>query len=278
MATRKLAPALAAGCTAVLKPAAETPLTALAIAELLIEAGLPKEAVQVITTTDAGGVVSAWLQDQRVRKVSFTGSTGVGQTLLRQAANRVLNMSMELGGNAPFIVFDDADVAAAVDGAMVAKFRGGGQACTAANRFYVHSDVLEQFTAGLASRVETLSVGRAADGCAIGPLISAAAVQRAQEAVDRVLQQGRTGNCAERIAGLAGVLLPAHRARRRPGRCRHPAGGDLRPGRLPGRVAGRGRAAALGERQRVRPSRLCTPATFAGPFGSANASRPGWSA
>ena len=209
MATRKLAPALAAGCTAVLKPAAETPLTALAVAELLIEAGLPKEAVQVITTTDAGGVVSAWLQDQRVRKVSFTGSTGVGQTLLRQAADRVLNMSMELGGDSPFIVFDDADVAAAVDGAMVAKFRGGGQACTAANRFYVRSDVLERFTAGLASRVETLSVGRAADGCAIGPLISAAAVQRAQEAVDRVLQQGRTGNCAERIAGLAGVLLPA---------------------------------------------------------------------
>lgn len=208
MATRKLAPALAAGCTAVLKPAAETPLTALAIAELLIEAGLPKEAVQVITTTDAGGVVSAWLQDQRVRKVSFTGSTGVGQTLLRQAADRVLNMSMELGGNAPFIVFDDADVAAAVDGAMVAKFRGGGQACTAANRFYVHSDVLEQFTAGLASRVETLSVGRAADGCAIGPLISAAAVQRVQEAVDKVLQQGARVVAQSALPDSPGYFFP----------------------------------------------------------------------
>ncbi|WP_328468010.1 NAD-dependent succinate-semialdehyde dehydrogenase [Actinoplanes sp. NBC_00393] len=184
MATRKIAPALAAGCTAVLKPAAETPLTALAVARLLTEAGLPDGVVTVVTTTDSSGVVGAWLNDERVRKISFTGSTAVGRVLLRHAADRVVNSSMELGGNAPFIVTEDADLDAAVAGAMVAKFRNGGQACTAANRFYVHAAVADEFVARFGARVEKLIVGPAGDGSDIGPLISAAAVDRVRRAVE----------------------------------------------------------------------------------------------
>lgn len=190
MATRKIAPALAAGCTVVLKPAAETPLTALAVARLLTEAGVPDGVVEVVTTTDAAGVVSAWLSDDRVRKVSFTGSTGVGRTLLHQAADRVLNASMELGGNAPVVVTEDADLDRAVAGTMIAKFRNGGQACTAANRIYVHSDVAFDFLARLGAEVEKLTVGPAADGAAIGPVISAAALHRITEAVDLAVREG----------------------------------------------------------------------------------------
>ncbi|MXG90919.1 NAD-dependent succinate-semialdehyde dehydrogenase [Nocardioides flavescens] len=190
MATRKLAPALAAGCTAVLKPAAETPLTTLAVVRLLHEAGLPEGAVEVVTTTRAPEVVTAWLEDDRVRKVSFTGSTGVGRVLLHQAADRVLNASMELGGNAPLVVTDDADLDQAVAGAMVAKFRNGGQACTAANRLYVHRDVADEFLARFGAEVEKLSVGPAVDGAAIGPLITAAAVERVQATVDQAVAEG----------------------------------------------------------------------------------------
>ena len=190
MATRKIAPALAAGCTVVLKPAAETPLTALAIARILTEAGVPDGAVELVTTTDAAGVVSTWLEDPRVRKVSFTGSTAVGRTLLRQAADRVLNASMELGGNAPVVVTEDADLDAAVAGTMIAKFRNGGQACTAANRIYVHQDVAFDFLAKLGAQVEKLNVGPAADGAAIGPLISSAAVARVGELVDAAVTEG----------------------------------------------------------------------------------------
>jgi succinate-semialdehyde dehydrogenase/glutarate-semialdehyde dehydrogenase len=190
MATRKIAPALAAGCTVVLKPAAETPLTALAVAALLEEAGVPDGVVTVVTTTDAAGVVGAWLEDQRVRKVSFTGSTGVGRLLLGQAADRVVNASMELGGNAPFIVTEDADLDAAVAGAMVAKFRNGGQACTAANRFFVHADVHDDFVARFGAEVEKLTVGPAADGCAIGPVISEGARARVEAAVERAVAAG----------------------------------------------------------------------------------------
>ncbi|SFK74130.1 succinate-semialdehyde dehydrogenase / glutarate-semialdehyde dehydrogenase [Amycolatopsis sacchari] len=187
MATRKIGPALAAGCTVVLKPAAETPLTALAVARLLTEAGVPDGVVNVVTTTDAGAVVTTWLEDPRVRKISFTGSTRVGQLLLRQAADRVVNSSMELGGNAPFVVTADADLDAAVEGAMIAKFRNGGQACTAANRFYVHADVVEDFTAKLAARVGALKVG--ADG-EIGPLISAKAVDGVTKLVESAIAAG----------------------------------------------------------------------------------------
>jgi succinate-semialdehyde dehydrogenase/glutarate-semialdehyde dehydrogenase len=190
MATRKIAPALAAGCTAVLKPAAETPMTALAILELLAEAGMPDGVIEVVTTTDAESVVSTWLEDPRVRKVSFTGSTQIGKHLLRKAADRVLNVSMELGGNAPFIVLADADINAAVDAAMIAKFRNGGQACTAANRLYVHEAVLPEFVGELGARVKRLKVGRASDDSEVGPLISANAVDRVTRAVDLAVQQG----------------------------------------------------------------------------------------
>ncbi len=191
MATRKIAPALAAGCTVVLKPAAETPLTALAVAEILTEAGVPDGVVNVVPTTDAASVVGAWLRDDRVRKLSFTGSTGVGRMLLRQAADRVLNVSMELGGNAPFVVTADADLEAAVDGAMVAKFRNGGQACTAANRFYVHADVADEFVAGFGAATEALRVGPGSDPEAqVGPLISISAVRTLDELVATAVDEG----------------------------------------------------------------------------------------
>ncbi|QRY47535.1 NAD-dependent succinate-semialdehyde dehydrogenase [Mycolicibacterium boenickei] len=191
MATRKIAPALAAGCTVVLKPAAETPLTALAIAGILSAAGVPDGVVNMVPTTDAAAVVENWLSDDRVRKVSFTGSTGVGRVLLKQAADRIVNASMELGGNAPFVVTADADVEAAIAGAMVAKFRGGGQACTAANRFYVHASVVDRFVAGLGAEVAALRVGPASDPASqIGPLVSERAAQRVAAAIDAAVADG----------------------------------------------------------------------------------------
>ena len=193
MATRKIAPALAAGCTVVLKPAAETPLTAIAVARLLGEAGLPEGVVSVVPTTRAADVVGTWLADPRVRKVSFTGSTGVGKVLLHQAADRVLNASMELGGNAPFVVTADADVEAAVAGAMIAKFRNGGQACTAANRFYVHADVADAFVRRFGEEVAALTVGPSSDEKSqIGPMITAAAAAKITGLVTAARAEGAT--------------------------------------------------------------------------------------
>ena len=193
MATRKIAPALAAGCPVVLKPAAETPLTALAIADLLDSAGVPGGVVNVVPTTHASDIVGTWLADRRVRKISFTGSTGVGRLLLRQAADRVINSSMELGGNAPFVVTADADIDAAVNGAMIAKFRGSGQACTAANRLYVHRDVAETFVAAFGAAVAALRVGPASDPASeVGPLISARAVATVNGLVEDALGTGAT--------------------------------------------------------------------------------------
>jgi succinate-semialdehyde dehydrogenase/glutarate-semialdehyde dehydrogenase len=207
MATRKIGPALAAGCTAVLKPAEETPLTALAIGELLLEAGLPEGALQIVPTTDAPSVVGAWLADARVRKISFTGSTGVGRQLLKQAAERVVNASMELGGNAPFVVADDADLDAAVAGAMIAKFRNGGQACTAANRLYVHAAVAQEFSARLGTAIEKLAVGSALDGAEIGPLITARALQRASAALDAAVDAGAKVAAQAQLPDLPGHFL-----------------------------------------------------------------------
>ncbi len=173
MATRKIGPALAAGCTVVLKPAKETPLSALAIAAALHEAGVPEGVVNVLPTTKPGPLVAAMLADPRVRKLSFTGSTEVGRALLHTAADTVTNCSMELGGNAPFLVFEDADIEAAADGAFLAKMRNGGEACTAANRFYVHDDVAGEFTARLADRLSSLRVGPGLDdGTDLGPLVN----------------------------------------------------------------------------------------------------------
>lgn len=190
MAARKIAPALAAGCTVVLKPASETPLTAFAIAKLLVEAGAPAGVVNIVPSRSASKIVGTWMADERVRKISFTGSTGIGQMLLKQAADRVMNSSMELGGNAPFVVTEDADIDAAVAGAMIAKFRGGGQACTAANRLYVHADVAAEFTAKLGAKVEALTVGPASDGSDIGPLINAKAVTETQALLDSAVAAG----------------------------------------------------------------------------------------
>ena len=191
MATRKIGPALAAGCTVVLKPAAETPLTALAVVQILEEAGVPAGVVNVVNSTDPGAIVGTWLQDARVRKISFTGSTGIGRLLLGQAADRIVNSSMELGGNAPFVVAADADIDKAVAGAMIAKFRNGGQACTAANRFYVHADVVDEFVAKFGAAVDAFTVGSAfQEGVAIGPMISAKAVAGLSAKVDDALARG----------------------------------------------------------------------------------------
>lgn len=200
MATRKIAPALAAGCTVVVKPAELTPLTTLYFAQILVEAGVPAGVVNVITTTNSGAVSEPIIADPRLRKLSFTGSTPVGRKLIAQAAEGVLRVSMELGGNAPFLVFDDADLDKAVEGAMAAKFRNIGQACTAANRFIVHSSVAEEFSARLAERVADLTVGNGVeDGVQIGPLIDDRAIEKVNSLVTdavsrgaRVLTGGRT--------------------------------------------------------------------------------------
>lgn len=191
MATRKIAPALAAGCTVVVKPAELTPLTTLAFAQLLGDAGVPAGVVNVIPTSRSKDVSAPIIADPRLRKLSFTGSTEVGRTLLRQAAEGVLRTSMELGGNAPFLVFEDADLDAAVDGAMLAKFRNIGQACTAANRFLVHESVADEFARRVAERVAGLTVGRGTEeGVNIGPLIDTRAVTATTALVEDAVARG----------------------------------------------------------------------------------------
>jgi succinate-semialdehyde dehydrogenase/glutarate-semialdehyde dehydrogenase len=191
MATRKIGPALAAGCTMVLKPASDTPLTALALAGLLAEAGVPDGVVNVLPARRSGAVVSAMVHDDRVRKLSFTGSTEVGRLLLREAADRVVNVSMELGGNAPFLVFADADLDAAVEGAMIAKMRNAGEACTSANRFYVQAPVAEEFAGRLARRMSALKLGAGTDsGVQVGPLVNLEAVDKVEELVADAVARG----------------------------------------------------------------------------------------
>ncbi|MET0854894.1 MAG: NAD-dependent succinate-semialdehyde dehydrogenase [Microterricola sp.] len=191
MATRKVAPALAAGCTVVIKPAELTPLTTLLFVQLLEDAGVPAGVVNVITTSTSSAVSGPIIADPRLRKLSFTGSTAVGQRLIQQAAQGVLRTSMELGGNAPFVVFDDADLDKAVDGAMLAKFRNIGQACTAANRFIVHESVAAEFTERLADRVRALAMGRGTEtGVSIGPLVSEKAVAETAALVADAVERG----------------------------------------------------------------------------------------
>jgi succinate-semialdehyde dehydrogenase / glutarate-semialdehyde dehydrogenase len=193
MGTRKIGPALAAGCTVVIKPAAQTPLTTLALAAVLIEAGLPDGVLNVITTSRSGKVSAPIIADPRLRKLTFTGSTGVGQKLIEQSAQNVLKVSMELGGNAPFVVFGDADLDKAVDGAMLAKMRNIGEACTAANRFIVHESVADEFSRRLALRMGAMTIGRGIDdGVTVGPLVDNAAIDKVTELVADAIDKGAT--------------------------------------------------------------------------------------
>ncbi|WP_454855037.1 NAD-dependent succinate-semialdehyde dehydrogenase [Promicromonospora soli] len=191
MATRKIAPALAAGCTVVIKPAAQTPLTTLFFAKLLQDAGLPDGVVNVITTSSSGAVSGPIIADPRLRKLSFTGSTPVGRKLLAQAADGILRTSMELGGNAPFVVFEDADLDQAITGALAAKFRNIGQACTAANRFIVHSSVADEFARRVTAAVNDFVIGRGTEpGVTIGPLVDNNAVAKAEALVKDAVSRG----------------------------------------------------------------------------------------
>jgi len=196
MATRKIAPALAAGCTVVLKPASETPLTALAIAEIMQRAGVPDGVVNVVVPNPSGPAVSAMLQSNKIRKLSFTGSTQVGALLLAQAAEKIINCTMELGGNAPFIVFEDADLASAIDGAMLAKMRNGGAACTAANRFFVHEKIYDAFADGLTARMNALVLGDGLDAkTTVGPLVSKSQQQQVAKLVEQAKSFGAKALC-----------------------------------------------------------------------------------
>lgn len=195
MITRKAAPALAAGCTMVIKPANETPYTALALAELAAQAGIPAGVINIVTG-DAIKIGEVFTSDNRVRKLSFTGSTGVGRLLMRQCSDSVKKVSLELGGNAPFIVFNDADIDKAVEGAMGAKFRNAGQTCVCANRFYIHKDVYQQFSERFVAAVQKLKVGNGfEEGVTIGPLINRKAVEKSQSLLADTLKRGATLLC-----------------------------------------------------------------------------------
>lgn len=209
MAARKIAPALAAGCTTILKPASETPLTALALATLLEEAGVPAGVVNVLPSKQSGKVVSAMLADPRVRKLSFTGSTEVGRTLLNVANEHIVNCSMELGGNAPFVVFDDADLDAVIEGALIAKMRNGGEACTAANRFYVQVGIAEEFSARLSQAMGSMTVGPgSATSVQVGPLVNDATRQKVAELVDSALAAGATARIGAAVPPGPGYYYP----------------------------------------------------------------------
>ncbi|WP_442952868.1 NAD-dependent succinate-semialdehyde dehydrogenase [Pedococcus sp. 5OH_020] len=207
MGTRKVGPALAAGCSMVVKPASQTPLTMLAFADLLREAGLPAGVLNVITTTRTREGMEPLVRDPRTRKLTFTGSTPVGRRLVEQSASQLLRVSMELGGNAPFIVFEDADLDAAVEGAMLAKMRNMGEACTAANRFLVHESVVGTFVEALTARMAQLVVGRGSDdGVTVGPLIDSTALAKVAQLVDDAVVRGARVVCGGKVVGDSGYF------------------------------------------------------------------------
>jgi succinate-semialdehyde dehydrogenase/glutarate-semialdehyde dehydrogenase len=210
MATRKIGPALAAGCPVVLKPASDTPLTMLALMPVLEEAGVPAGVINVIPSRSSGKVVSAMLHDPRVRVVSFTGSTEVGRKLLHEAADNIVRPAMELGGNAPFIVFEDADVDAAIDGAMIAKMRNMGEACTAANRFYVHEKVHDEFAKKLTAKMASLKMGNGLDeGVNLGPLVNKDGRDKVIELVNDAVEKGARVLTGGNIPDGPGFFYPA---------------------------------------------------------------------
>ena len=210
MGTRKIGPAVAAGCTMVVKPAKQTPLSTLALADILERAGLPAGVLNVVTGSSASRIVGPLMSDRRLRKVSFTGSTEIGRLLVEQGAEQLLRMSMELGGNAPFLVFEDADLDRAVDGAMLAKMRNGGEACTAANRFFVHEAVAEEFTRRFAERMAQLRVGHGADeGTDVGPLIDGGERDKVAGLVDDARERGARVLCGgEKVDGAGYFYAP----------------------------------------------------------------------
>lgn len=208
MGTRKIGPAIAAGCTMIVKPASETPLSMLALAAILQEVGLPDGVLNVITTSSSAQVTQPLIRDPRLRKLSFTGSTHVGRQLIQQSAHQVLRVSMELGGNAPFLVLDDADLEAAVDGAMLAKLRNVGEACTAANRFHVHESLAAEFTTRLAQRMSTLQLGRGTDpNVDIGPLINSRQRETVEELIADAVDNGATVVTGGQRWGEAGYFF-----------------------------------------------------------------------
>ena len=210
MGTRKIGPALAAGCTMIVKPAQETPLSMLFLAKLMAEAGLPRGVLSVLPSNRPREVTTALIDDGRLRKLTFTGSTGVGKALLKQSADALLRTSMELGGNAPLVVFDDADVDAAVDGAMLAKMRNGGEACTAANRLYVANPLLDDFTDKFVKKMGELNIGNGLDPSAkLGPLINPKQVASVQELVDDAVEKGATVAIGGQAPGGPGNFYPA---------------------------------------------------------------------
>ncbi|MFE2119577.1 NAD-dependent succinate-semialdehyde dehydrogenase [Rhodococcus aetherivorans] len=209
MATRKIGPALAAGCPILVKPAAETPLTMLLLGQVFADAGLPAGVLSILPATDAAALTGPLLTDARLRKITFTGSTGVGKLLVRQSADRLLRTSMELGGNAPFLVFDDADVDAAVDGAMAAKMRNGGEACTAANRFHVARSVAGEFTDKLTARIAALRTGHGLDdGTDLGPLITARQRATVEALVRDAVERGARVRTGGQIPAGPGTFYP----------------------------------------------------------------------
>jgi succinate-semialdehyde dehydrogenase/glutarate-semialdehyde dehydrogenase len=210
MATRKIGPALAAGCAVVLKPASETPLTMLALMPVMEEAGVPAGVINVLPSRRSGPVVDAMLKDPRVRVVSFTGSTEVGRKLLHAAADNVVKPAMELGGNAPFIVFEDADVDAAIDGAMIAKMRNMGEACTSANRFYVHEKVHDEFAKKLTARMQALKLGNGLDdGVMLGPLVNADTRDKVKALVEDAVGKGASVLTGGKAPTGPGYFYPA---------------------------------------------------------------------
>jgi succinate-semialdehyde dehydrogenase/glutarate-semialdehyde dehydrogenase len=210
MGTRKIGPAIAAGCTMVVKPAQQTPLSMLALARILEESGLPAGVLNVLTSSSSGRIMEPLIRDPRTRKLSFTGSTEVGKKLIEQSAEQVLRVSMELGGNAPFVIFEDADLDAAVEGALIAKMRNGGEACTSANRFHVHESVAGEFAERLAARIGDMQVGRGTeDGVKVGPLIDEAQRSKVEELVDDAVAKGAKVLCGgQRIDGPGYFYAP----------------------------------------------------------------------
>ena len=257
MATRKIGPALAAGCPVVLKPASDTPLTMLALMPVLEEAGVPAGVVNVVPSRRSGPVVSAMLHDPRVRVVSFTGSTEVGRKLLHEAADNVLKPSMELGGNAPFLVFEDADIDAAIDGAMIAKMRNMGEACTAANRFYVHEKVHDEFAKKLTDKMKSLKMGNGLDdGINLGPLVNKEGRDKVIELVDDAVSKGAKVLTGGKSPDGPGYFYPATVLTNVSDDAKMLNEEIFGPGRFDPDFQDRGRSDQARQRHRIWPGRL----------------------